>query len=111
MEYVMEAGQPGSAALSRIFSEGEKDPEWTDNNRIISLKFKDKRTTPLQASDILAYELYKQGLRLFGRETRNVRYPLRQIARSLNEWHYVDDEELRRVNDWLSSYPLDGSQS
>lgn len=102
-EYVMESGAEGSGALLRIYREGRKDPEWRDNNRILSLAFQDKRYfLPLQAADIMAYELYKQFLRQLGVEDRPARYPLKKLGTTLHEWHYPNDDELRSINEWLS---------
>lgn len=102
-EYVMESGARGSGALLKIFNIGSEDPEWLDNNRIKSLTFQDKRLfLPLQAADILAYELYKQLPRQLGMEGRQIRYPLKQLVTPIKDWHYTDDAELRSINEWLS---------
>jgi len=102
-EYVMESGAEGSGALLWIYREGRKDPEWRDNNRLLSLAFQDKRYfLPLQSADIMAYELYKQFLRQLGIEDRPKRYPLKQLGTTFHEWHYPDDDELRGIDDWLS---------
>lgn len=104
MDYIMERGAMGSTALLHIWREGAKDPKWMENNRIHSLDFRDKRAfLPLQAADILAYELYKHASRRFGQESRPTRYPIKRLARTLPQWNYIDNEELGRTNDWLSA--------
>ena len=103
MEYVLESGTRGRNALSWIHAEGQKDAEWQDNNRIVSLSFQNKRFfLPLQAADILAYELFKHLPNQLQGRVRPDRYPLRQLATINNEWHYTDDAELGNINEWLS---------
>jgi hypothetical protein len=73
-----------------------------ENNRIIALSFEDKRLfLPLQAADILAYELFKRFRVQQGLDDRPIRYPLKQLVTPLQQWHYPDDDELRNVNEWL----------
>lgn len=104
VEFVIESGTQGRDALQWIHREGRKDPEWMDNNRIISLAFRDKRLyLPLQAADILAYELYKKlQVQLGLTQYRSDRYPLLQLVSPARQWHYPDDDELRSINEWLS---------
>lgn len=107
LDIVMDRGVPGFGALHDIFGAGREDAEWLNQNRIASLAVRDKELwCPLQAADILAYELYKQAARQFGGDKRVTRYPLKQLARSPKtlpfQWHYLDDEELKRVDEWLS---------
>jgi len=102
-EYVLETGAKGRGALLWISREGQKDPEWRDNNRMQSLKFQDKRRfLPLQAADILAYELFKHLPNQLMRGVRKDRYPYRQLATIKKEWHYTDNDELENNNEWLS---------
>ena len=104
VEFVIESGTRGRRALEWIVREGSKDPEWREDNRIASLAFRDKRRfLPLQAADILAYELYKHLQKQLGlTQQRQDRYPLLQLASPSNPWHYADDDELRSLNEWLS---------
>ncbi|MBT3996032.1 MAG: DUF3800 domain-containing protein [Chloroflexi bacterium] len=108
-EIVMEDGAKGKGALIDVVRAASGDTEWFENNRIKSLSFEDKREfPPLQAADILAYELYKHGLRQFGSEKRPDRYPLRQLQRSYRQWHYLDDSGLREADDWPANLRLRG---
>ncbi len=104
LDCIMEQGAKGAGALLLIQQEESKSPEWMNNNRIISLDFRDRRLfPPLQAADILAYELYKHIPRNLRGDTRwPIRYPLVQLSAPLNEWHFVDDDELREVNRYLT---------
>ncbi|MBN4064589.1 DUF3800 domain-containing protein [Dehalococcoides mccartyi] len=108
-EVVMEDGAKGKGSLLEVVRAASGDSEWFENNRISSLSFEDKREfPPLQAADILAYELYKHGLRQFGSEKRPGRFPLRQLRRSHQQWHYIDDDGLRKADDWLTNLRLRG---
>ena len=103
LAYVMEAGANGGGALKNIFSAESKDADWRNRNRIESVEFRDKRLfLPVQAADRLVYELYKHGLRQFGTETRGERYPLRQLRRSPWKWNYLGNDELNRINEYLT---------
>lgn len=103
MDITMEAGAKGHGALHWIFTEGSKDPEWRENNRILALAFRDKRRfLPLQAADILAYELYKHVPAQFQQGKRPVRYPLQTLSTTKHEWHYIEEAELKRNNEYLT---------
>ena len=103
VDYVMEAGCKGGGALQQIWSKQSDDQQWLDNTRIISLDFRSKHISPpLQAADILAYELFKQAQRQFGEEQRPPRYPLQRLNTPGRQWHYADDDELRKVNQYLT---------
>lgn len=105
MRYVMESGSRGYSSLSEIWREGVKDPGWRKNNPIVAIESRNKKEVlPLQAADILAYELYKHAPRQLGQETRRTRYPLKRLGRTLWQWNYVDDEELGLVEAWLSRF-------
>jgi hypothetical protein len=98
----METGAKGSSTLQLLFEEDSKIPEWQQEHRIIKLSFRDKRLfLPLQAADILAYELYKQSMRQFGDETRLTRYPLKMLSGKKGKWVYMTDELLRQAHDDL----------
>jgi hypothetical protein len=85
-----------------LFEEDSKILEWQQEHRIIKLSFRDKRVfLPLQAADILAYELYKQSMRQFGDETRPTRYPLKMLSGKKGKWVYMTDELLRQAHDDL----------
>jgi hypothetical protein len=102
IRFTMEKGCRGVAALKRIHDNESTDPGWVKVNRIESLSFQDKRTfLPLQAADIMAYEIYKQAHRQFDGEIRPTRYPLRELASPGHQWHYATDEELKRVHAYL----------
>jgi hypothetical protein len=108
LAYIMETGSKGSSALTRIYGKESKNPGWTNDTRILSLSFQDKRFfLPLQAADILAYEIFKQIHRQFGGDQRSTRYPLKQLYKFGRQWHYADDDELKRINEYLTNLPDD----
>jgi hypothetical protein len=57
--YVFEAGTRGSGEIQKVFNWNFNDHEQRPRLKLISLSFEGKEFTPLQAADILAYELYK----------------------------------------------------
>jgi len=101
--YVMESGSLGREGLARMHGLQSRYPEWVEDTRIKSLSFQDKQSfTPLQAADILAYEIYKDTERQFLGGERPPRYPLKRLAVLSHQWHRADDNELRKVNDYLA---------
>ena len=103
MECAMETGAKGRGALQLFAEEDSKIPEWQEGHRLYSLAFRDKRIfPPLQAADILAYELYKQSARQFGQETSPPRYPLKVLGSQIHQWVYLQEEHLRELNEDLT---------
>ena len=89
--------------MQLLAEEDSKIPEWQEGHRLPSLAFRDKRMfPPLQAADILAYELYKQSARQFGEEERPVRYPLKALASKKHKWLYLQEAHFRELNDDLT---------
>ncbi len=105
VEYIMDSRSRGSGSLLDIYRKQCEDPAWVEQTRLLGLSFKDHRLSqPLQAADILAYEVYKQADRQFGANTRKTRYPLRKLAvLGRQSWHYADDAELQKVAEHLNS--------
>lgn len=50
---------------------------------------------PLQAADILAYELWRDIPRYFGTEKRSRRYPLQVLGAKPNIWSVVGEDNMR----------------
>ena len=102
-DYIMEAGCKGGSALHEIWRIQVSDEQWLDNTRMRSLDFRPKQKfPPLQAADILAYELFKQAQRQFGNEQRPPRYPLKRLNTPGRQWHYAEDDELTKMNEYLT---------
>lgn len=104
MDCSMESGAYGSGMLKEIFDDESDNPEWHEENRIVSLSFQDKRDfPPLQASDILAYEVYKQSLRQFGDETRPPRFPMTEyLMKQKHQWVYMQQSDLIELNEHIA---------
>ncbi len=100
--YVMEAGALGASEVLRVFQQNMRDPEQRERLRLLSLRFEDKRKyLPLQAADILAYELYKHLPKQPITDNLS-RYPLRQLAELPRRWHVPHDESLVFTNKILT---------
>ncbi len=96
--YVFESGAPGHGQLERILRDNMHDPEAPDHVRIVSVGFENKRQlTPLQAADILAYELYKHLPRQLGLDHRPIRRTnLEQLAHIPHDWGVLDEAQLKQ---------------
>lgn len=78
--YIVESGSDGAGEILKVFRENERDPQQKELYRLLSLRFENKRQyLPLQAADILAYELYKHHPRQPVPQ-HLARYPLRKLA-------------------------------
>lgn len=101
--YVFEAGTRGIGEFARVFGSVLKDPENKEYFRLLSLRFEGKQDfLPLQAADLLAYELYRELPRKAGWEQKSVRYPLTALAAVPRRWGYYDEGELRKLFEILS---------
>mgnify|MGYP001577752440 CR=1 FL=1 len=89
--YFLEAGAVGRGQILDTFSKNQAHPTLKEEFRVISLDFVDKRDfLPLQAADILAYELYKHyPNQSFSPE--HARYPIRQLVKMPHRWIYRED--------------------
>ena len=59
ISYAFESGTAGSGAVLKVFNSNCNDPEQRERLKLLSLSFEGKEFTPLQAADMLAYELYR----------------------------------------------------
>jgi hypothetical protein len=102
--YHFESGANGRGQILKLFSNNMKRCDLKDEFRLLTLGFSDKREfLPLQAADILAYEIYRHYPGLSYTEG-DARYPIRQMARMPNRaWRYVDHSLLPHLNDRLMS--------
>ena len=96
MNLVMGRGARGFGTINVIYQEDKKFREWNEGTRIRALSTADmKEFLPLQAADMLAYELWKEWNRRSDKSRRDIRYPLKQLGKvRRNEWHYVSDKDL-----------------
>ncbi|MBI4281890.1 MAG: DUF3800 domain-containing protein [Chloroflexi bacterium] len=107
MEYSFEDGAEGRGELLTFYDKQKAYGRANMRNlRMVGLAFRDKRVyLPLQAADILAYELFREFPRSQGlQERRSVRYPLASLHEPpFSQWHYLDEERLRQLNAELSN--------
>lgn len=95
--YVFESGSGHDAEVSRLFANAIRDENQRERYRVGSFSIQDKRLIlPLQAADILAYEVTK--VISWGIDNENMR-PVRQSIKNLrlpcfNEWYYYGKVEL-----------------
>jgi hypothetical protein len=103
--YVFESGAVGMGQIQKVFQYNKKDPEQEKVLRLLSLRFGDKRNFgPLQAADILAYELYRQLPRQIGLDPRPPRTAiLRELAIPQRNWGRIDEEEMKSWSDIIET--------
>lgn len=100
MAYIFEAGSDHEGEMNRMFRSRAGDEEFKRHYRFGSWAFVDKRDMPpLQAADILAYEITKETSRQ--RDAGNTR-PLRLSMINLSQtnrdiWRYYSREEFAEV--------------
>lgn len=101
--YVLESGAKGAGQMSRVFLSNLNRPEQSEGLHLLSLRFERKREfLPLQAADILAYELYKQLPKTLKLDSRAPRYPLKFLAEIPHSWGFLDGYELQKFSSILS---------
>ena len=93
--YVFEEGAKGRDQVERVYRGLKKSQSHLERNRLLDLSFKDKRQClPLQAADILAYELYRGLDEQIKNTGRSTRYPFKRLARLPLAWDIVGDREM-----------------
>jgi hypothetical protein len=94
VSYVFEDGAPRKGELIAAYDWLAKLPEGKAALHVLSLRFEDKKMfVPLQAADILAYELYKDRPRQHQPEMR--RAPLQLLHRGT--WQHMTEPNLRAL--------------
>ena len=95
--YIFEQGVKGRGQVMKIFDHACDDPKLRDDRRLLSLKYENKRDfRPLQAADILAYELYRHLPIQIGESQQS---PRLSVLNSLtkcprNYWKTFDEETM-----------------
>ncbi len=101
--YVFDRGSLGAGTVLKVFQANMEDPVAKEQLRALDLRFADKNLfLPLQAADILAYELYKDMPRHLRRESKVPRFPLTELASMTHSWVGLNDENLRGFSKVLS---------
>jgi len=97
VSFVFEGGAEGRGEVEKMFAEAKDDPAW--GPLLGTLEFRGKECLPLQAADIIAYEVWKQMVnqRVSG-HIRDVRKSLYSILSDLSfEDCYFDRENLTEL--------------
>ena len=95
--YVFENGAQGRGQLAKVLRDNMHYTSEPESLRIRSVTFRDKRMfVPLQAADILAYELYQNFPRLLGTDSRPIRRShLEQLAQIQRDWGSLDETQIK----------------
>lgn len=102
--YVIERGTRGKGHVQRIFDLIYEDDADRETYGLLSIRFEDKkRFVPLQAADILAFELHKHVPRMLGRDQRPIRTRDLGLLKRAPEsrWGWADAPKLRQIADVL----------
>jgi len=91
-----------------MFRQLRNDPEMSKEFRIGRLSFSGKAVMPLQAADVLAYEVFKQvenqvvdeGKKPDGSK-RDVRISIRELMRP-DDMHYLQYWNMARLREWIA---------
>jgi hypothetical protein len=102
MAYVLESGAEGSGQVLNMFRRNERVATEKEYFRLLSLRFENKRDfVPLQAADMLAYELYRLLSHNLGAETRPPRsFHLGPLGRTPHTWRHLPADELQAYG-WM----------
>jgi hypothetical protein len=99
--YILEDGAVGKGEITGVIDPILSDLKQCRELRLKALRFESKRhLLPLQAADVLVYELYKHYNRTGGRA--NMRYPLKELEKRPQRWSLLDEDSLRNLNDVLT---------
>lgn len=104
ISYVFETGSKGRAAFDRVCANNMKVQENRERLHLLSWRFEPKKEfLPLQAADILAYELYRESLRLDGNSKHPQRYPLGQLRLVPWRWQRLGSDNLKVMSEVLEA--------
>jgi Protein of unknown function (DUF3800) len=109
INWVFESGtSEGVGEVMEMFRQLRNDPEMRKEFRIGRLSFSGKAVMPLQAADVLAYEVFKQvenqvvdeGKKPDGSK-RDVRISIRELMRP-DDMHYLQYWNMARLREWIA---------
>ncbi len=94
---MFESGGKGAGQILKVFTENERNRSNKEHWRLLSLRFENKHEfVPLQAADILAYEIYRQLPKQIGTDARPPRlYSLNTLLEIPSDWGRLDARQLR----------------
>ena len=104
IEWIFEAGTIGHGQVDEMFRELSTKVQSVDW-RIKGWAFQRKDVVPLQAADVLAYELFKlvENQILDESKKRDVRQSMRHLM-GADEGEYLDYWHRERLQDWVQSH-------
>lgn len=107
--YFIEAGTKGAGQVLKAFQMNMSLPENREHHMLLSMAFVGKEFAPLQAADIVAYELYKHYPRKVGIDERRPRTEhMNMLARvERKSWILLDENELRKWSAIIDLMPDD----
>jgi hypothetical protein len=106
VRYTFESGARGAGEVLKNFQLNMRFPQQKEHYRLLGLSFEGKRDfLPLQAADILAYELYRHLPRQYGIDQRSgIRRELKMLSVGAKRWWRIEDEELAKWSRVLEAY-------
>jgi hypothetical protein len=102
IKYIFEMGAEGTGQVLKTFRQNSKDPDQRTALKLLSLQFESKEFVPLQAADILAYELSRHLPRQLGTNSRRPRvWHLKPLSGVQRIWGFMEDDELQKWTEIL----------
>lgn len=93
--HILESGANGTGEILSAYDFLVKI-DATELTRMVSLRFEDKRLfVPLQAADILAYEMYKEHSNQVGVRHQQQRYPFHLLYQMPHNWKFFGEQDIR----------------
>lgn len=108
-QWVFEAGTIGHGQVQTMFDSLVFTQKDRENWNISGVSFQPKAVIPLQAADVIAYEVYKQveNQILDGGKNHDIRLSMRDLHRDQDE-QYLTYWSRKRLMEWVNSTMLDG---
>lgn len=101
INWVFEAGTVGSGQVVEMLRNLSQDPTWGQRLHIGQWSFDDKDSLPLQAADVIAYEVFKQiENQIVDQGKRNVRLSMLDLVRS-GDQPYLKYWDKARLKSWV----------
>ena len=121
IDWVFEAGTEGSGQISHLFNALWRDGQMRNDFRLGNWSFAGKDVVPLQAADVIAYEVFKHATNQFvAQPRRRARLSLDHLVRPQDDEHlecwtredlqeYLTNPVAQRLVDDLTKAPLNNN--
>jgi hypothetical protein len=94
--YMFESGSPGEGGVLNSYNAALKVPKLARQFHLAPISFGDKKCVPaLQAADIAAYELCREGERKG--TGKKIRYPLQRLRALRHDWFTPSEESFKTI--------------